>query len=785
MKKAIGLFILMLASTGIWAQVQKITGRVYDEASGAPVVGAIVTVIDVTPMRGDATDSLGNFKIDSVPLGRHNLKFVYVTYETKMIPDVEVTQGKEVNLNVGMVEEIKQLKEVTVTYSKAKDKNNTVNDMTLVSGRSFNLDETKRYAGSLGDPSRMAANFAGVIAGNDTRNDIVVRGNSPEGMLWQIDGLNTPNPNHFGALNSTGGPISMLNNNNIDKSDFLTSAFPPQYGNALAGAFDIRLREGNHDKAEYVAQVGFNGFELGAEGPLGKNKNTSYLFNYRYSTLGVFKSLGIDMGTGGAVPLYQDLNYKIATRLNKKMKLTVFGIAGSSDVAFLGKDVDTTKADLYTGGDRFKDSRAGYTTTITGTSLDYQVSEKTSTRLVAGYCTTSEGYSLDSISNDYTQKYAEQRANFKTNKASLVWSLNHKFDAKNSLQAGANYDLIMFNMKNQLFLPVPLYDVNKTGNMGIAQAYAQWKHRFSKKLSLVAGLHFQYLDNNSSNAIEPRVAVRFAPNVRNAFSLGYGMHDQTQPIYSYFVQTHDAAQTMTNKNLDFTRSNHFVAGYDHYFTPNLRLKAEAFYQALDKVPVTMYASPYSAINEGISFAPPSQDSLVNKGTGFNYGTELTLEQFLNKGFYFLMTGSYINSRYKGSDGIERNTAYNTGYVANFLMGKEFKTGKNSRLSVNVKVVTIGGRYFTPLDTTASRMQGYEVYDKSKSFSEKQKDYFRADLKIGYKRDLKKSTMEFSLDLQNITNNKNIFDQSYDARKNQIVNNYQQGFFPVPMFRWTF
>jgi hypothetical protein len=263
------------------------------------------------------------------------------------------------------------------------------------------------------------------------------------------------------------------------------------------------------------------------------------------------------------------------------------------------------------------------------------------------------------------------------------------------------------------------------------------------------------------------------------------MHDQTQPIYSYFVQTHDAAQTMTNKNLDFTRSNHFVAGYDHYFTPNLRLKAEAFYQALDKVPVTMYASPYSAINEGISFAPPSQDSLVNKGTGFNYGAELTLEQFLNKGFYFLMTGSYINSRYKGSDGIERNTAYNTGYVANFLLGKEFKTGKNSRLSLNVKVVTIGGRYFTPLDTMASRMQGYEVYDKSKSFSEKQKDYFRADLKIGYKRDLKKSTMEFSLDLQNITNNKNIFDQTYDARKNQIVNNYQQGFFPVPMFRWTF
>lgn len=254
-------------------QTQRISGYIYDEASRVPLTGVIVTVLNTTPARGAATDENGRFRIDSVTIGRRSLKISYISYEDKVINDVVVTAGKEVNLDIALQEAVHSLNEVTISYDRGKDKNRTINDMALISARSFNVDETKKYAGALGDPSRMAANFAGIVAGNDSRNDIVVRGNSPTGMLWQIEGLNAPNPNHFGTITSTGGPVSMLNNNNIAKSDFLTGAFPAQYGNALAGAFDIKLRNGNRDKAEYVAQIGFNGFEGGAEGPIGKKKN--------------------------------------------------------------------------------------------------------------------------------------------------------------------------------------------------------------------------------------------------------------------------------------------------------------------------------------------------------------------------------------------------------------------------------------------------------------------------------------------------------------------------------
>ena len=298
------LIAMLLLCVEAYSQTtQTVRGRVIDEVSKTPLIGVTVQVLgNFDSPLGSATDGDGFFAIPNVPTGRQTLKVSYVGYEEQIIPNVIVTAGKEVIFNFALTESVAQLNEVVIVANSKDDKTATNNDLAAVSARSFNIDDTKRYAGALGDPSRMAANFAGVIGGNDSRNDIVVRGNSPTGMLWQLEGLNIPNPNHFGALNSTGGPVSMLNNNNLDKSDFITSAFPAQYGNAIAGAFDIRLREGNNQKIEKVAQIGFNGFELGMEGPFSKSSKSSFIVNYRYSTLGVFQALGIEFGTGGNTP---------------------------------------------------------------------------------------------------------------------------------------------------------------------------------------------------------------------------------------------------------------------------------------------------------------------------------------------------------------------------------------------------------------------------------------------------------------------------------------------------
>jgi hypothetical protein len=779
------IILLLMPIFSFAQQTQTITGTITDNASRAALTGVTVVLLSDNKI-GTVTDENGFFKLQNVPLGRQSLHISYLGYEDRSVNDLIVTAGKEVNLNISLQESVKALKDVTITYNKSKDKTKTINEMAQVSARSFNVDETKKYAGALGDPSRMAANFAGVVAGNDSRNDIVVRGNSPNGMLWQLEGLNIPNPNHFGALNSTGGPVSMLNNNTLDKSDFMASAFPAQYGNALAGVFDLHLRDGNREKNEFVGQVGFNGFEAGAEGPLGK-KNTSYLINYRYSTLGVFKALGLDLGTGSATPIYQDLNFKITTKINNKAKLSVFGIEGNSKADFLGREIDTNKLDMY-GGDPYKNMRAKYGSSINGAYFDYQFNEKTSARFTIGYSATLEDFAADSINYITNTDRRSQDARFTTRKLSTLLTFYHKMNTKNSFQAGLIHDYTSFHLKNTVYYEnnTERTYVDQNGNMGLTQTYVQWRHRFSNNLSTTAGLHAQYHSISNASALEPRMSIRYAFH-RQSISVGYGLHHQTQSIYTYFVQTPTTTGVaLTNQNLGFTRSHHFVATYDWNITDNTRLKIEAYYQSLSNVPVEQRATSFSTLNDGGSFAPTNVDSLVNKGTGYNYGTEFTLEHFFSKGYYYLVTASLFNSKYKGSDEVERNTAFNTGHVLNVLSGKEYKVGKKGNiLSINLKTSWIGGRYLTPIDLAASQVSREAEYIESQAYSIKQDDYFRLDLKIAYRKEFKRSTLEYSLDLQNVTANKNIFNQVYDARTNRVVNNYQQGFFPVPTFRVTF
>jgi hypothetical protein len=783
MKTTLSFLTLLLLPLFAAAQSgQTISGTISDDAGKAPLANILVRIGPDTALHA-ITDARGQFRIDGVPLGRQSLQATAPGYEDMTLPDIVVTAGKEVVLNLSLRERLHGLQEVQVSAGRARSRSN--NEMAQISARSFNADETKRYAGALGDPSRMAASFAGVVAGDDSRNDIVVRGNSPAGMLWQLEGLNIPNPNHYGSLASTGGPVSMLNNNTIGRSDFLTSAFPAQYGNATAGVFDIRLREGNHKQREAVVQAGFNGFEAGLEGPLGVAGKASYLLNYRYSTLGLLQKIGVDFGTGGATPLYQDLNYKITAQIGKKGRLSAFGINGISSADFLGKDMDTTQTNLY-GGDPYSNSRSKYSTTINGISYEHQLSQKINARVTIGHSSTSEQYTYDSVSYVDGREIRRAASKSTTSKLSLIGALNHKIDARNSLQAGLSYDQTRFDLADRELFPNEPEKVNtdQRGNMGLAQAYAQYRFRYNEALSLVGGLHGQYLSLNNSAAIEPRVSARYALTQRHAVTMGYGYHSQAQNIYTYFTNTPGIGYT--NKELGFTRSQHLVAGYEWMIRSGLRFKSELYYQQLSNVPVERRSTSYSVLNSGISFGADYVDSLRNGGSGQNYGIDLTLERSFSKGYYFLITGSLFESGYKGSDGIGRSTAYSSGHVLNVLAGKELRLGKSgSVLGLSLKVTNIGGRRLTPLDLARSAAEGRSVYDIERAFTEQQPDYFRSDLKLSYRKEFRHSSLEIALDLQNLTNNKNIFSQTYDKRTNKIVTNYQQGFFPVPMLRYTF
>jgi len=301
----------------------KVKGVVKDAFTDERLMFATISLTVDTLKFYTTSDSEGKFSFEKVKAGRVSLQINYLGYKPYFSNNLILASGKVLEVEAKMEQAVQSLSEVTVAAKKRGEVNN---ELAYVSSRSFDVKETERYAGTSGDPAKMASYFAGVQAAGDSRNDIIIRGNSPLGLLYMLEGVPIPSPNHFATMGTNGGAISMLNNNQLSNSDFLTGAFPAQYGNATAGAFDLSMRKGNNEKFEYLLQMGTGGLEAGIEGPLSKKENSSFMINYRYAFLELFSKIGINFDTP-AIPKYQDLTFKSDFKFGKT-SLSLWGLGG-------------------------------------------------------------------------------------------------------------------------------------------------------------------------------------------------------------------------------------------------------------------------------------------------------------------------------------------------------------------------------------------------------------------------------------------------------------------------
>ena len=785
MKGVLFFAVLVLSSLCTSAQnnsiTQTIKGNIIDEQSGNVLSGASVYVDGLKAKMVCITDSTGNFKLQQVPIGRQHLKITLIGYEDALVQNIEVTSSKEVVLEIRLKEKIKLLNDVVVI--SGKQKNRAINETAVISARQLSIDEAVRYSGTRNDPSRMAQNFAGVSGTNDARNDIVIRGNSPSGVLWRMDGIDIPNPNHFGTLGATGGPVTMLNTNTLKNSDFITGAFPAPYGNAIAGVFDLRTRNGNNEKNEFLGQMGFNGFEFGAEGPLNKETKSSFWVNYRYSLVAAVQNLGLNVGTGTATPYYQDASFKLHIITKKMGTFDVFGLGGESHITFPPDSSDN----LYATNDgslrnRISKSLSG----IIGITHTYFYNPTTSGKITLAVSGFQSKYTEDIVA---INKRAYDLNNRQT-KISLGYSFNKKYSAKNQLTAGLLSDINLLSLNKQ-YLPngvsvlTTLTDTKNTATL--VKGFSNYYHRFSNTLSSNFGLYTQWFSLNQSFSIEPRWNLKYQFQQNQSLSLGAGLHSQTQPldVYFYQVPNNTGQMLLTNKNLDFVKSIHTVAGYDINFSKHIRFKAEVYAQYIYNAAVETKSSSFSMLNAGADFTYPDNSYLLNNGNGYNYGIEFTVEKFLNKGFYYLLTTSIFESKYKGSDNVWRNTAFNSNYVANILGGKEFKLNNKSSFGIDTKVTLAGGQRYTPFDIAASHTTGYVVFKENEAYSLQNNAYLRWDFKLSFSSNGKKTTQKWYIDLQNLTNEKNIYVRSLNPANGHVSEIYQMGFFPNINYQITF
>jgi hypothetical protein len=777
-----GLFtaaLFLLTSIGFAQQTQTIMGTVLDAETQQPLIGATVFV-ETPETIGASTDINGKFKLQNVPVGRVEVKCTYIGYEPWTSGLITLSSGKEFVLQITLEEGINMTEEVTVVATQDGE---TRNEMMTVSSRSFSIKETQRFAGSINDPGRVALNFPGVTAAQDNDNDVIIRGNSAAGVLWRLEGIDVPNLNHFSRPGSSGGGITALSPYVMGNTDFSTGAFPAEYGNAFSGVFDISFRNGNTERHEFMVRAGIIGLNAGAEGPLSKKGDgSSYLFNYRYSTLGILGAMGIYVVDENTNNTYQDLSFKIQLPNTKKSRISIFGIGGlSEEVGIIKKDTAEWTEYVHRFKTTFKTNLA-----VVGVSWTQLLDDKSYLKTVLA------GTYNDVVDGDDTLDYdinlhPVRNTHFNNTRVALHTFYNRKLSSRLSFRAGIHADQNFYTFNESKYvdsLDQTITLIDGSGATTTLQPYAQVKYRPTATTTFVGGVHATYLSLNNTYSVEPRLSLTQKIGKSQLFSFGYGLHGQYLPLGSYFTQYNrsDGSVYFPNKDLKMVQSHHFVVSYEIGFLRNYKFRIEPYFQYLYNLPVSSNPeSTYMVLNERSGYA---KDSLVNKGTGMNYGIDLSIQRFYAKHWFFLVNGSVFWSTYKPLNGKSYSGAYDSRFTLSVMGGYEVQF-KNSALEFGLRIGFMGGFRYTPIDLAASTAAREAITIDSLAFTQTYKNYFRPDLRIAYRQNKPKYSWTISLDLGNFIDYKNILREFYDKEKNALDYKYQLGLLPVIAFQVDF
>ena len=763
-------FFLVLTNHVAIAQSegQILRGSIKDQISHQPIPFANVVLSDSIV---SSTDENGDFRFEGLSIGTYNLSVSYIGYEDLYLRNLVVDSGKESVYHLFMDESMEQLDEVVITASK--DRVKPLNEMSLLSTRMVGVEETKKYASAFNDPARMANSFAGVVQTDAGSNNIAIRGNAPNGLLWRLEGVEIPNPNHFSSVGTAGGGVSILSGQLLANSDFSTGAFASEYGNALSGVFDIKLRKGNDENREYTFQVGVLGIDLAAEGPFTKNGNNSYLVNYRYSTLGIL-SKSIDLG--GFVTTFQDLSYNLSFKNKKLGDFTFFGLNGLSSQtghdSIYQYDLDFEANTLVNGMTHSK--------TMGKNSFlkSAVVLSKTVNKIKA--------YEIDELSQEKFVGYDESHDN---SRLILSTKLQHKLNARSSVKIGAMHSLLWYDAfktsRDSIHLTDELF-YQQEGSTSVSQFYVQLLNKSSKRLVSTIGVHFMQNWLNEQNSLEPRLGLKYAISHNQSLSLGYGLHSQILPLGTYFIESEgESGPRLPNFNLPMSKAHHGVIGYNFKASQFLNFKLEGYYQALFDIPQGLVPEE----NESLLNVEQGtlDEELTPDGIGRNYGLELTVERFLNKGFYLTFAGSVYDSKFRGTDGNWYNTRFNGGFATSLTSGKEFTISKkkNRTMGIHIKTIYTGGLRQTPIDVSESLLRGEAVYENGNPYSIQLPNYFRFDLKISFKRNYKNMTTSLVFDIQNVSNRENAAFDDYNPSTNRVERFTQVGLLPIVSYKIEF
>ena len=749
----IGL-VLLLTTVSLHAQAT-LRGSVRDADNGLVLTGA--TVYLPTIKKGVDTDSTGLFRFVDLPPGRYPVEISYLGYQQLTLNEVLVSSGKEQVLDVLLQEAATSLTAVTVKASREPRSNASPNILNL------SQEETLRFPATFNDPARLSTAYAGVSGANDQANHLIIRGQSPLGMNWRLEGLEIVNPNHTANAGTftdrstlSGGGVNALSAQLLQEANFYLGAAPAGFGNATTALLDMRMRKGNNEQREYTVQAGLIGIDLAAEGPI-KSGKSSYLINYRYSFTGLLSDLGVPLGNEDI--RFQDLSFNLNFPGQKGGALSIFGLFGRSSNEFMQPDSSEweSEKELYNTID--------FNSEMATLGLRWSQPQGDNGRWDFAAAWSGVQHQRLAIAPDLRNREWDD---LRQEKTSAQLSYRRKLLPFGSITLGV--EGLYIDQAVEREFPFGSEGIAGRSSDGLVLSpYVDWRYQI-KRLSLNLGWRLSnwigWLDESSYS--EPRIAAAYLLNKKNTVGADYVVSTQAPSPYEPALRPR--------------RSELYSLYWNRQLEDSRKISVQVYEQGLSQI---AGIGVNSAINQ-LEQILPDTDGTTDARTR---GAELTLQQFATGGWWYVVGASVFDARYEDEQGEWVKSRFAQDFSAALTLGKEWsgtdRQQQVNRFGFNVAVHYNGGLRAAPIDLMASRASRTTVFDFSNGFSEQLPAYFRGDLRIYYQKNRDNWSSMLSLDIQNVTGQQNAAYDYYDRFLDGVNRRYQLEFIPIISYRINF
>jgi hypothetical protein len=744
MKKYIFTLIILFTSLAGYSQKGIIKGKAYNAITNEPLPFVNIAIQGTTT--GTISDENGNYQIINVQPGLYNVIASFIGFETKTVFEVEVTNTKPAVVDFPLAVSATDLKVVEIKSSPFVKK-----EESPLSLRTIGENEISRNPGGNRDISKVLQSLPGVSPTVSFRNDIVIRGGSPNENRFYLDGVEVPNINHFATQGSSGGPVGMINVDFIRSVDFYSSAFPANRNNSLSSILEFNLKDGRSDRMGGKFTLGSSDIGLTLEGPA--NKNATYLLSARRSYLQfLFKAIGLPF-----LPTYNDFQLKYKWKPNQKNEITFIGLGAIDDFSLnTALQENGTEQQKFILGYLPVNTQWNY---VNGVKYLHFFKNSFMTVIISRNMLNNEAYKYQNNVELPEYKILEYKSQEIENKFRLEHTrLKNGF----KLTYGTNFELAKYTNKtfNRISTPYGIDTISFSSELDIWKwgLFAQLsKGFFNNRFGISFGIrsdgnNYDESMINSAKQLSPRISLTYNITPQLSVNANTGLYYQL-PAYTV-LGYRDKNGTLVNKQngLKYMRSHHLVGGVEYISKSNLKLNLEGFLKFIDQYPFSVRDS-ISLANLGSDFGVIGSEEVVSSSVGRSYGIEFLAQQKLIRGFYGLLTYTFVRSEFKDKNDKYVSSSWDNKHIVNITFGKSFK----GNWEIGAKWRFALGSPYTPYDFENSRLIAnwnvnyHGIPDYNRLNQERLAPFHQLDMRVDKKIYLKKFSLDLYVDIQNVYN----------------------------------